>query len=213
MRLLDFFKRDKNKNYPKELRQWFEQRQVKPNEFFPLNKRRVQELFEQDFFKGQVNNKSFDLQIPPYQMTWTIGQLPEEGIELLLQSPYRLGQQKECAFFELKKDNVTLFQSDQTIGQQRRVFELDSLQYQVQKSLHNFPSCDEIHIWHTHPFMEGIALSKNRIAVKIHPLSPSDIRASVEINRQFGVKTTVHAVTKSSSHYQFTAEAWNRAGS
>jgi uncharacterized protein YcgL (UPF0745 family) len=210
MKLLDFLKRDKNKNYPKELRQWFEQRQVKSHEFFPLNKRRVLELFEQGFFKGHVDNNSFQLQIPPYQMSWTIGQLPEEGVELILQSPYRLGKQRECAFFELKKEGFSLFQSDQTVGQERRVFELNSLQYQIQKSLRNFPGTEEIHIWHTHPFMEGIALSKNRVAVKIHPLSPTDIKTSIEINRQFGIKTTVHAVTKSSSHYQFTAEAWNQ---
>lgn len=210
MRILNFLKRNKIKNYPVELRQWFRQRQISPDDFFSLNTRRVQELFEQGFFRGKTLNRSFILEILPYQMSWQIGSLPEKAIELLIQSPYSLGKQKECAFFELKKNGVSIFQSDHTVGQQRRVFELDSLMYQIQKCLHHFPSSDEIHIWHTHPFMEGIALTKNRIVVKIHPLSPADIRTSIEINRQYGIKTTVHAITKSSSHYQFTAESWNR---
>lgn len=209
--LYQFFKRRNEKHLPKELTNWLKQRQIHSSEFFPLNQRRVTELFEQGFFQGQVNNRSFQLVMPPYAMNWTVGKLPEQGIELLLSSPYQLGQQKECAIFELKKEGVVLYQSNQTVGEQRRVFELNSLQYQVQKALRNFPGTEEIHIWHTHPFMEGMALSKNRIAVKIHPLSPSDIRTCIEINRQFKVKTIVHAVTKSSSHYQFTAEAWDAA--
>lgn len=209
--LFQFFQRKDVRHLPKELRDWLAQREIDSREFFALNQRRVTELYEQGFFQGRVENRSFVLELPPYQMMWQIGNLPEIGVELILQNPYRMGQQKECGLFELKKEGVTLFQSDQTVGEQRRVFELNSLQFQIQKALRNFPGTQEIHIWHTHPFMEGMALSKNRIAVKIHPLSPSDIKTCIEINRQFGIKTTVHAVTKSSSHYQFTAEAWNEA--
>lgn len=201
--ILKYFKKFNQSKFPKETQEWLRRNNIAESRFFPIGQRRVEELFEQGFFKGQILNQTFNLELSPYLMNWKIGQLPEIGQELILQAPYQLGKQKECGVFELQKDGVTLFQSDQTVGEERRVYQLNNLIDEIGHAIKTFPSADHIHIWHSHPFMEGIGMGTNRIAVKIHPLSPSDIRTCIEVNRSFKTKTTVHAVTKSSSHYQF----------
>ncbi|MGB0455285.1 MAG: hypothetical protein ACPGJV_16375, partial [Bacteriovoracaceae bacterium] len=103
----------------------------------------------------------------------------------------------ETASFGLLVDKTKVGISEVYTGQFRSIFDFDQLRSELDEKMKHFTNVNEIFIYHSHPYTEGIGLAEGKIYKKFHPLSLRDIKTLLNLHMIYKIPITLEAHTRS----------------